>query len=450
MHRAGKTGWQTSAAAMAVFVSVGFVFAQAPAGPAPAAPGAQAPAPAGRAGGGQGRGGRGMTPSELRATPAEQLTAKFRNPNWKAPRTPWGHPDISGEFSTDDMNSVPTSRGGRGGRGAPAQAPTQPPSESITPEEFLARASGDEQQKFSAVNVDSFLRNERGTRTFGWASMVIEPASGVMPPMVAEYRKARAAKSDQGTFGNGPFDNFDDFTLYERCITRGILGSTLPVIYGNGIRIVQSPDSVAITYEMVHDTRIITFDGRPQLNAVHKQYMGSSRGRWEGDVLVVETTNLTDKTSIGANGGGSRHSDKMKLTEWFERVDPEMVLYKVRVEDPVAYTAPFTLRMMFTTQPDYITMEYSCLEGNGAVQFALSAERAYDRSVVEAKAKGLPIPVRDMSSPYGPPAGGLEIRDVNTGETTVTPTRGGGPGGAPGGAPGGGRGGAGRGAPPQK
>jgi hypothetical protein len=375
-----------------------------------------------------------MTPSQLRSTPAEQLTAKFRDPKWKVPRTPWGHPDLQGEFSTDDMNSVPTSRGGRGGRGTPAaQAPAQPLSESVTPEEFLVRASGDEQQKFSAVNLDSFLRNERGTRTFGWASMVIDPPSGVMPPMVAEYRKARAAKSDQGTFGNGPFDTFHDFSLYERCITRGILGSTLPVIYGNGIRIVQSPDSVAITYEMIHDTRIITFDGRPQLNPVHRQYLGSSRGRWEGDVLVVETINLTDKTSIGANGGGSRHSDKMKLTEWFERVDPEMVLYKVRVEDPVAYTAPFTLRMMFTTQPDYIVMEYSCLEGNGAVQYALSAERAYDRSVAEAKAKGLPIPVRDMSSPYGPPAGGLEVRDINTGETTITPTRGGGPGGGRGG-----------------
>ena len=446
MHRVGKTGSRVSAAAMAVFVSVGFVWAQGPAGQtpaAPAAPGAQAPA--GRAGGGPGRGGRGMTPSELRSTPAEQLTAKFRNPNWKTPRTPWGHPDLQGEFSTDDMNSVPTSRGGRG-RGAaaaPAATPGQPLPESISPEEFLARASGDEQQKFSAVNLDTFLRNERGTRTFGWASMVIDPPSGVMPPMVAAYVKARAAKSDRGTFGQGPFDTFDDFTLYERCITRGILGSTLPVIYGNGIRIVQSPDAVAITYEMIHDTRIITFDGRPQINPVHKQYMGSSRGRWEGDVLVVETTHLTDKTSVGANGNGSRHSDKMKLTEWFERVDPEMVLYKVRVEDPEAYTAPFTLRMMFTTQPDYMTMEYSCLEGNGAVKYALSADRAYERSVEEAKAKGLPIPVRHMQDAYGPPQGGLEITDINTGEKTTAPTRGGGPGG-------GGRGGAGRGGAPQQ
>ena len=106
----------------------------------------------------------------------------------------------------------------------------------------------------------------------------------------------------------------------------------------------------------------------------------------------------------------------------------------------MAYTAPFTLRMMFTTQPDYMTMEYSCLEGNGAVKYALSADRAYERSVEEAKAKGLPIPVRHMQDAYGPPQGGLEITDINTGEKTTAPTRGGGPGG--------GRGGAGRGAPP--
>jgi hypothetical protein len=308
--------------------------------------------------------------------------------------------------------------------------------ESLNSEEFLARASGDEQQKFSAVNVDSFLRNERGVRTFGYTSFVIDPPNGQLPAMVDAYRKARAGKHDRGTFGTGPFDTFDDFTLYDRCVTRGVLGSTLPVIYGNGLRITQSPNEVAITYEMIHDTRVIPLDGRPHPNKI-QQWLGTSRGRWEGETLVVETINLTDKTSIGANGNGSRHSDQMKLTEWFTRVDPEMIEYKVRVEDPVAYTAPFTLRLMFTTQPDYEVYEYSCHEGNGAVGYALSADRAYDRAVAEAKAKGLPIPERTMASPYGPPVEGLEIIDVNTGERT--PTRGGGPG--RGGAGGGGRGG---------
>ena len=223
---------------------------------------------------------------------------------------------------------------------------------------------------------------------------------------------ARAGKSDRGTFGTGPFDGFDDFTLYDRCVTRGILGSTLPVIYGNGLRIMQTQNEVVVSYEMIHDTRVIPLDGRPQPGPALKQYMGSSRGRWEGDTLVVETTNLTDKTSVGTNGNGTRHSDRMTLTEWFTRVDPDMIEYKVRVEDPVAYTAPFTLRLMFTSQPGYQMFEYNCHEGNGAVKYALSADREYERQVAEAKAKGLPIPERHMASPYGPPVEGLETVEI--------------------------------------
>jgi hypothetical protein len=413
MQRFVRSSFRVAGPLAAVLVSIGLVTAgaQAPAGGQ--APGAGPAAAQGPGGGGRGRGG--LPPSALRSIAAETTTAKAKNPNWKAPLTPWGHPDLQGVFTTDDMNSVPVSR-----------PKAQMDRESLTPEEFLARASRDEQEKFSAVNVDSFLRNERGTRTFGYTSFVIDPPNGQQPPMRPEYAKARAdANRDRGTFGPGPFDDFGDFTNYDRCVTRGILGSTLPVIYGNGLRIVQSPTEVTVTYEMIHDTRVIPLDGRPQLNNVIRQYMGSSRGRWEGETLVVETTNLTGETSIGSNGNGTRHSDQMKLTEWFTRVDPDMIEYRARVEDPVAYTAPFTLRLMFTTQPDYEVYEYSCHEGNGAVGFALSADRAYDRAVAEAKAKGLPIPERHMASPYGPPVEGLELRDINTGETTITTGRGG-------------------------
>jgi hypothetical protein len=410
--------------------------AQAPAGGQGPGRGAAAGAPQAPGGGPGGRGGargggrgRGRTPSELRSIPAETTTAKAQDPSWRAPRTSWGDPDLSGTFTTDDMNSVPMSR-----------PKAQMDRESLTSEEFLARASNDEQQKFSAVNVDSFLRNERGVRTFGYTSFVIDPPNGQMPAMREEHRTAKADPNrDRGTFGPGPFEDFGDFTNYDRCVTRGLLGSTLPVIYGNGLRILQSPGYVVITYEMIHDTRIIPLDGRPQVDDSVRQYMGSSRGRWDGDTLVVETTNLTGETSIGANGNGTRHSDAMTLTEWFTRVDPDMVEYRVRVNDPVAYSAPFTLRMMFTTQPNYEVYEYGCHEGNGAVGFALSADRAYEASVVEARAKGLPIPERHMASPYGPPVEGLEILDINTGETTPVEGRGG-RGGGRGGAPGGGRG----------
>src|SRR5690606_13713516 len=149
---------------------------------------------------------------------------------------------------------------------------------------------------------------------------------------------------------------------YDRCITRGVLVSTLPVISGTGMRIVQTPGAVAISYEMIHDTRIIHLDGRPALDPAMRQYMGSSRGRFEGNTLVVETGNFTDATSIGPNGNGTRHSNSLTVVERFTRVDPEMIEYVATVSDPIAYAALFTLRLMITTQPNYEVFEYSCHE----------------------------------------------------------------------------------------
>jgi hypothetical protein len=346
----------------------------------------------GQGGRGQGEGGTagpggafgGKTPTSLRAIPAETTAAKARDAKWQAPRTPWGHPDLEGMWTSDDMRSVQLSRA--------AQYGTR---ESLTPEEFARRASGDEGSRDRAVNQETILRNEFGVRTFGYTSLVVDPPNGQIPAMTPAGR-ARAANRDAGTFGPGPFDTFEDFTLYDRCITRGVVGSILPVLYGNGVRILQTPNEIVLSYEMVHDTRVIPIDPPVNVGSGIKQYMGSSRGHWEGDTLVIETSHFTDRTSIGPNGNGTRHSDQMKMTEWLTRTDPEMIDYRIRVDDPVTYTAPFTLRLTITSQPGYEMYEYSCHEGNGAVKYALSADREYDRQVAEAKAKGLPIPARVM------------------------------------------------------
>ena len=328
--------------------------------------------------------GPGKTPTALRAIPAETTAARVKDPNWKAPKTAWGHPNLEGVWTSDDMRSVQMSR-----------APQYGTRESLTPEEFTRRASGDEGSRDRAVNQETILRNEFGVRTFGYTSFVVDPPNGQMPAMTPAG-KARAANRDAGTFGPGPFDAFEDFTLYDRCITRGLVGSILPVLYGNGVRILQTPNEVVLSYEMVHDTRVIPVDGRAGASAGVKQYMGNSRGRWEGDTLIIETSGFTDRTSVGPNGNGTRHSDQMKITEWLTRIDPEMIDYRIRVEDPVTYTAPFTLRLTITSQPNYELYEYSCHEGNGAVKYALSADREFDKQVAEAKAKGLPIPRREM------------------------------------------------------
>jgi len=347
--------------------------------------------------------GPSAAPTDLRSVPAESTAAAVTDPNWKAPRTSWGDPSIGGVWSVDDMRGIP--------RGRPEEFGTR---ESLTQEEFLDRAGRDQGGRNRAENTETFLRNEWGVRTFGYTSLVVDPPDGQIPEITDAGRARARAVAGRGTFGPGPFDAFDDFTYYDRCITRGIFGSALPSIYGNGIRIVQSPDAISITYEMIHDTRIVRLDGRPHISDSIDQYMGNARGYWDGDTLVVDSTNFTDKTGAGARGP---HSDKLRLTERYTRVDPDMLELLATIDDPETFAAPFTYRIMITTQPNYEVYEYSCHEGNSAVGYSLSGERTYEREVEEAKAAGLPIPPRGgPGNIYRAPQESAEIFDINSGE----------------------------------
>jgi hypothetical protein len=338
--------------------------------------------------------------------PAEQRAAAAVDRNWQVPRTSWGHPSLEGVWSTDDMRSVPRDR--------PEQFGTRM---YLTPEEFAERAGRDADERDRVLNRAAWSPVSVGSRTFGWTSQIIDPPNGRMPPM-NETGQARARPSDRGTYGPGPFNDFEDFHLYDRCITRGVLGSTMAVIYGNGLRITQNPGSVVITYEMLAQSRVIPLDGRPPADENIRQYMGVSRGWWEGDTLVVETRNFNGRTAIGGNGIGTPHSKEMTLTERLTRVDPEMIEYVATVEDPLTYTTPFTIRMMFTTQPGYEIFEYSCHEGNNAVRAALAGERFYERQVEEAIARGETPPERLPSQPFlsGLPDDEGAFIDVNRGE----------------------------------
>jgi hypothetical protein len=164
----------------------------------------------------------------------------------------------------------------------------------------------------------------------------------------------------------------------------------LPVIYGNGNRWSQSPGYVTITYEMIHDTRVIPVDGRPHVSPKIRQYLGDPRGRWEGSTLVIETTNFTDQTSIGGNGNGLRHSADLKLTERVTRVDAQTLEYIVTVDDPKTYVKPFTMLLDLTTRPGYqAVLPYECHEGNYMLRNTLSAERAEDRALEADAKKGI-------------------------------------------------------------
>ncbi len=338
-----------------------------------------------------------------RVRPAELTVALVTDPDWTGPRTSWGHPDLQGTWSTDDMRGIPRER--------PAELADL---EVLGEAAFLERARAQAAGRDAAVNEETFLRNEWGTRTFGFTSLVVDPPDGRLPPL-SEAGAARAeAARGRGTFGPGPFNDFDDFSLYDRCISLGINRGMGAAIYGNGIRIFQSPDKVTITYEMIHETRVIYLDGRDHLHDAVDQYTGNARGRWEGDTLIVESHGFTDRTSVG---GRSPHSTNLMTTERIRRIDPEMIEYRITVDDPATYTAPFTVRTMWTTQPAYYVYEYSCHEGNGAVGNSLSGERAYERRVAEALANGEQAPPRSNGrSIYRAPEDSAEIFDINEGE----------------------------------
>ena len=312
-----------------------------------------------------------------------------------APKTPWGEPDLEGVWSTDDTSGIPMAR--------PAQYGDRL---YLNDEEYGKRA---QQIERAATQGDQEavgpFRFDFARRAFKQTSLIIDPPDGRIPPFTAEGTQRPMPR---GTYGDGPLDWTTDFSLYERCITRGILGSTLRVIYGNGNQIVQGPGVVTITYEMIHDTRIIHTDGRPHVGPAIHQYLGNSIGRWEGDELVVETTGFTDRTAIGLNGNGNRTSTQLKLTERFKRVAKDIVQYQVTVDDPVTYERPWTMSMPLTPLDGGRILPYSCHEGNMALTQSLGGERAEDRALEADRARGIirpRRPVQDGLGVGGAPAG---------------------------------------------
>ena len=336
-------------------------------------------------------------------TPALVITAYNGGPaiNYTVPRTPWGDPDLQGVWSSDDTANIPASRPANFGDRL-----------YMSDEEFKQRQAAVEKGVAAGENAEGSFRGDFARRAFRQTSIIVDPPDGRQPQPTAEAQKRRAPR-DQGTFGNGPFESVEDFTLYDRCITRGIWGSIMRVIYGNGNRIVQAPGMVAISYEMIHDSRVFYTDGRPHINDRIRQYLGDSRARWDGDVLVVETTNLTDKTSIGPNGNGLRHSDRMRIVERFKRVAPDILQYQITIDDPVTYPRPFTASLPLTPLDGQVLLPYDCHEGNLAVRQSLGAERAEDAAVAADLAKGIKRerrPVQDGldvgGRPTGPRGGG--------------------------------------------
>jgi hypothetical protein len=300
---------------------------------------------------------------------------------WTPPKTPWGDPDLQGTYTSDDYINVGLSR--------QAQFGTRL---YLNDEEVAARetqvqtAAQNALQEFANPNQNIGTGppghwGERARRSPRQTSLIVEPENGQMPALTDEGRQRQAvAAAERQRSGS-----WEAYSFYIRCITRGIAGSVLPVIYGNGTEIVQGPGYVAILQEMVHEARIVPLDSSPHVGGGVRTYMGDSRGRFEGNTLVIETTNLLgNKTGVGPNGGGAPLSEAAHITERLTRIDKDTIAYEMRVDDPRTYTAPFRVAFPIRQEPGYQNFEYGCHEGNNGMMNQLSGSRADERAAEEA------------------------------------------------------------------
>jgi hypothetical protein len=318
--------------------------------------------------------------------------------NYTPAKTPWGDPDLQGKWPGVDLVGVPMQR--------PANLGTRT---RLTEEEFLQRQAAFEKQ---AAQDEAEFDLEAAAATPGgdvggpvsppphWlergrpqyiASLIVDPPDGRMPPLTAEAQaRSEAAAAARKQSRRGPADSYTDRSLYDRCITRGIAGSFLPVIYNNGNEIVQGPGWVALRNEMIHETRVVPLDRRPRLSPAIKSFMGDSRGWWDGDTLVVETTNFNERTSgIAVNGGGgpnNRHTTALTVTERITRVSPDLLVWRMTFDDPKTWTRPWTIELPLKRDDDYGFFEYACHEGNYSMFNILSGARA-DEAAAEAASR---------------------------------------------------------------
>ena len=232
--------------------------------------------------------------------------------SYRPPRTSWGDPDLQGKWPSTPLVGVPMQRDEKlGTRNV------------LNDEEYAEREARFARQQ-AQDNADFDLDNAASTPGGAvggpvsppphWlergepqrlASLIVDPPNGRVPPMTEQARERQDALR-KVRHSRGPADSYTDRSNYDRCITRGLTGSILPVIYNNGMQIVQAPGYVAIVNEMIHETRVVPLDDRPHIGGAIKQWLGDSRGRFEGDTLVVQSTNFTDRTAIGVNGSGPR------------------------------------------------------------------------------------------------------------------------------------------------
>jgi hypothetical protein len=307
---------------------------------------------------------------------APQLYKVQPIPKYTPAKTAWGDPDLRGGWPIDSWGSINLQR-----------TPAQGKRVYLTPAEMEARDKQTERSKNAAANETKANKLGMGNWVESFAvggrtSLLIEPADGRLPALTP-YGSAMQRIGRSSWVNGQTYDWTTDYDNWDRCITRGFPASMLPFRYNNGLRIIQAPGVVIIDLEMIHDSRIIHMDGKAPPPKHVTNYMGYSRGRWEGNTLVVETTNIRKGTSplnmatIGAPANNTLVlSDKAKVIERFTLANKDTLVYDMTYIDPEVFTAPFTTRMEIPRNDKYEFYEYACHEGNVQARNYITSSRS--------------------------------------------------------------------------
>jgi hypothetical protein len=313
------------------------------------------------------------SPAAAKPKPAAQPKPTAAKP-FVPPKTPWGEPDLQGMWPLNHLIAVGLQRPARLGNKA------------FYTDEEVAQAQANLEARNARFTGAAIPVADTSTRAMKQTSLIQDPPNGQFPELTEYGKKLQAEMRSSYRPGQTVFDGIEDFAAWDRCITRGMPVSMEPRNYNNGIKILQSPGYVVIFLEMAHEARIIPTFPLPQLDPAIKQYMGSPRGRWEGNTLVVESTNfngLVGQTSAGVPGSPAPlqpSTVNMKITERFTRTAPDTIEYEMKVEDPEVMKSSYTIRYPMYLENDYDFYEYACHEGNTAVRNYIETSR-FERGV---------------------------------------------------------------------
>lgn len=300
---------------------------------------------------------------------------------WTVPRTPDGRPDLQGIWTNATLTPLERPR-------AMAGRPFLTDAEAAALE---AQAAGRQAEADDAgARQQALARGDIGSYNQFWfdagstilptrqTSLVVDPTDGRVP-----VRPEAEARRDQALKRSTEHPEF--MSVWDRCISRGVPGWIIPAGYNNAYQIIQTPGYVVIHAEMIHDARIIPLDGRPPLPSTLRLLEGDSRGRWDGDTLVVETTHFSDQNWIATSAASGRikgipQSTALTIVERFTRTAAGRIDYEARIDDPDIFTRPWTMAFPLTRDDEYRIYEYACHEGNRAIEGVLSGARYQERT----------------------------------------------------------------------